>query len=404
MKLFSLLCIAVVVSHCKTTRQSENHRSMRLEKNNEVVEPHSRGEDAIQSAKDDGILVIARDSIEETAVAVETEQAVTAKEVQGAPVIPKDEGEVDAPPVMVPEIGSQCKAPVSAGCLGISSVMTEEKEGSTALGKALRKYGRLITPAMHACNYYERNLTRYPNISYFTDLVVYWSEASNKITYWAFPANFIFSAGCSFDEDFKNPFLADLKATQSWDGMTSIKSLGYSFGSNLPVPATFAADLQKSEKITQETHRCSWAVRPMIYAFPDGVIYRFVGGNTINIYTFNKAIAQGCYLPKKLSDAATNYGLVCGRIAMNPDPSTRFTLAQLGLLPETGVNRVLDGNLLNSIETNGKPVTRASFKCTYVSRNRILQFSDGFAFIDDDCTNVNLITNQVVKDRGCVIP
>jgi hypothetical protein len=89
---------------------------------------------------------------------------------------------------------------------------------------------------------------------------------------------------------------------------------------------------------------------------------------------------------------------------MNPDPGTRLTLAQARLLPESSVNRILDATVLETLETNGKPVSRTSFKCTFASRNRILQFDDGIAFIDDDCTNVNIYTNQSVKDKGCVIP
>ncbi len=399
MKLYGLFCLAILVSHCKTTGSHVNRRGVVPTQN---ISAPGQGEELIAAAKSEGAVVIPRETVEETAIAVETEQVVTSKEVESAPAIKQER--VEAPPVMVPEIGSQCKVPVSAGCLGISSVMTEEKEGSVELGKALKKYGRLITAAMHACNYHTRNLNRYTNISYFTDLVVYWSETAAGVTYWAFPVNFIFSAGCMFDDDFKNPFLADLKATQTWDGTSSLKSLGYTYGSNQPLPPNFAVDRLKAEKITQETHKCSWAVRPMIYAFPDGVIYQFVGGSTINVYSYNKANTQGCYLPKTLADQAPSYAMVCGLNPMNPDPKARFTLVQLGHLNGTGVNKVLDANMLKDLETNGKPVTRASFKCIFATRNRILQFEDGFAFIDDDCTNVNFFSNQSVKDRGCVIP
>ncbi len=249
MKRYGLFCLAILVSHCKTTGSHVNRRGVIPAQN---IEAPGQGEELIAAAKSEGAVVIPRETVEETAIAVETEQVVTSKEVESAPVIKQER--VDAPPVMVPEIGSQCKVPVSAGCLGISSVMTEEKEGSVELGKALKKYGRLITPAMHACNYHTRNLNRYTNISYFTDLVVYWSETATGVSYWAFPVNFIFSAGCLLDDDFKNPFLADLKATQTWDGTSSLKSLGYTFGSNLPLPASFAVDRLKAEKITQETH------------------------------------------------------------------------------------------------------------------------------------------------------
>ncbi|HET9239953.1 MAG TPA: hypothetical protein VFO10_22015 [Oligoflexus sp.] len=397
MRFQSLLCLALLVTYCKSTSQSMNRRSQ-LEPSDVV----GTSQDFSSAQRNPDSVVIPRSTAAETAAAVEIEQVVTSSEVESAPPIQVEK--IDAPPVMIPEIGSQCKPPVTASCLGISSVMTAETQGGAALAKALKKYGRLITPAMHACHYYSRNLARYPNISYFTDLVVYWSEVENNINYWAFPTNFIFSAGCTLDDDFKNPFLASLKTTQTWDGTTSLKSLGYPLGSNLPLPANFTADTLKAEKITQATHACTWAVRPMIYAFPDGVIYQFVGGNTINVYSYNKAIAQGCYLPKALADAAGNYGLVCGRNPMNPDPLTRNSLTELGLLPATPANRALDAALLMSLETNGKPLSKASLKCTFASRNRILQFADGIAFIDDDCTNVNIFTNQLVKDRNCTIP
>jgi hypothetical protein len=376
----------LLTAHCKSVTRSTDRRHIERE-----LTPQYKGEPAADTRND--------------ALPAASEQAVTLEEIQAVPNV-----EAPAPStgqtVMVPEIGSQCKLPVTAACLGLKVDAMASTSAPQDLGKAIRKYGRTISKEVHKCNYYSRNLASFPNISYFIDSVVYWSEVDNSIRYQSRSVNFIFAAGCFLDEDFKNPYASQILQTQTWDGTSTLKSLNYRLAGQVSKLETFAIDKTKAEKITQEAHKCDWAVRPLIYAFPDGVAYQLINSDSINFFSYNQVKAMGCILPPNITTEAEKIAPKCALTAINPDPAQRQSLNDLGLLPTSSMTLLVDQPLVDQLETSGVLRLRADFNCPFaaVRFGRILQFSDGAAFFDGYCGKAEFFTNQYLLDKQCTIP
>ncbi|WP_141734486.1 hypothetical protein [Oligoflexus tunisiensis] len=342
---------------------------------------------------------------------METVQPVTKEEIQSVPPLPAPIAEPDSKPadmVMVPEIGSECKAPVTANCLKIPYPVTDISVLQLS-PNIIKKYSRSLTPAEHKCPYFNNRIPNWKNISYFPDAILYWDDrGGGSVIYNALPINFIFSAGCEIGEDIKNPYASEMNATTAWDGKSTLKSLGYRLGTGQPVPSNFAADRLKAEKVTMNSQSCSFAARPMIYVFPDGVIYQFVGGSTLNIYPMTQVKGVGCTTPAGMIEAIAAAMPKCGQTTFNNDSTQSKTLKDLGIAPALNnlyPRRYLSQDLLNLIEQNGKPISKEVMNCAFVTRTKIHQFADGIAFVDDLCTNANVYSNEYLKkQKGCTVP
>lgn len=340
-------------------------------------------------------------------------QSVTQEDIQSAPPIPtpvtSSSNKGMDPKVMVPEAGSECKQPVTANCLKIPYPVAEV-EVLNLSPDVIRKYSRQLSPAEHKCPYFDQQLPAWGHISYFPDAILYWSDRDeSSVIYNSLPINFIFSAGCEVGGEILNPYDAELKSTSIWDGTTTLKSLGYKVGVGQPLPSTFAADKLKAEKVTQASQACGFAVRPLIYVFPDGAIYQFVGATTINVYPMTQIKAIPCSTPPGMQEAIETAKPRCESSPPAAAPSTGITLKSLGFkLRDTNsiqtARTFLNQDLLDTLIKNGKQIGNSVLECPFASRSNVLQFSDGIVFIKADCSEANIYTNNFVASRPCKIP
>lgn len=378
--LWLVFCV-LILSSCKTTTPTVNRRHTKTPKDDK------KGESASQ---------------------VEVQQ-VTSDEIESLPPLPPPPpANISVQKIVLPEVGSECKVPVTANCLKIPFPVTTISVLNLS-PEILKKYSRQLTPAEHNCAYFNRQLPAWSNISYFPDAVVYWSNRDDKsVIYNSLPLNFIYSAGCEVGSDLPNPYAAELKATTSWDGQTTLKSLGYKLGTGQALPANFAIDKLKAEKVTQASQACTFAVRPMIYVFPDGVIYQFVGGTLINIYPMTQVQGFPCSTPPQMMETITALLPKCNSGQENPDPTQRKTLQGIGLAPQINnlnAKRYLSQERIDALELNGKSISNSLLECpAFAVRTNVRQFKDGIAFISNNCTDVNVYSNEYLKTIPCKIP
>ncbi len=170
------------------------------------------------------------------------------------------------------------------------------------------------------------------------------------------------------------------------DQLPSARDLGYSIdNSNHTRPPNFSSDMQQAYKLTQLEHGCSWAVRPLIYAFRDAVVYANYEGNDYNIFDLKVVKDHGCRMPWELTPNAT--------------PKT---LSSLGYSVDN----------LNHAQTPqfdqdmayGQKMSPAEQACSWVVRPRIYVFPDGVVYANNDTKDYNIFDYQTVRSKGCRLP
>jgi hypothetical protein len=145
--------------------------------------------------------------------------------------------------------------------------------------------GMRITQQQHQCSWAVR-----PLIYVFADAVVYANENGND--YNVFDMATVRSKGCVIPGS--NP----PAPSPSTGSRVTLASLGYRVdNANHKRPESFAVDMAQGIVVTQSEHKCSWAVRPMIVAFPDGVVYANNSGDDYNVFDINTVKSKGCFIP-----------------------------------------------------------------------------------------------------------
>jgi hypothetical protein len=164
--------------------------------------------------------------------------------------------------------------------------------------------GRKIDQFTHGCRWAVRT-----EIFAFDDAVVYTDASSNN--YNVFPINVVLAKGCSIYDKGMEPFAigpAYLDNQVQMSGQTyrapSLATLGYAVdGGNHARPQNFTQIMQQGVQLTQRQHGCTWASRPYIYAFADGVVYANAERNDYNIFSLKTVSSQGCKLPTIIEES-----------------------------------------------------------------------------------------------------
>ncbi|SMF35009.1 hypothetical protein [Pseudobacteriovorax antillogorgiicola] len=186
--------------------------------------------------------------------------------------------------VKVPSKSLDCN-PVTLECLGYP-VQFQQKIGPTFFSD-MTNYGTQINQSEQKCNFARRAL-----IYSFPDGIVYSSVSEDK--YNAYSKDVVYRYGCEIPGT-KNPYEEELKLSYEGDNKTTLASLGYNVaqGSYAKLES-FADDMKKAKKITQIEHDCNWAVRPLIYIFPDAVVYTLPKLDSFNVFDRNTVLRNGC--------------------------------------------------------------------------------------------------------------
>jgi hypothetical protein len=144
--------------------------------------------------------------------------------------------------------------------------------------------GMKITQQQHQCSWATR-----PQIWVFADAVVYANNGGKD--YNVFDLATVQSKGCVIPG-------------ASSSGKKTLASMGYAVdNTGHKRPANFVADMSHGIQMTQSEHKCSWAVRPLIYVFPDGVVYANNSGDDYNVFDISTVKSKGCVLPSSSTTA-----------------------------------------------------------------------------------------------------
>jgi hypothetical protein len=185
------------------------------------------------------------------------------------------------------------------------------------------------------------------------------------------------------------------------------KDLNYPIsGMNQPLPATFASDMSKGLKVEPYKHGCTWASRPNIYIFDDGVLYVDGGNKNFNAFPIDTVAKQGCSLPgssgfvgvpairpvpldqQAVMDGTKSYATVSlldKRYDLSGTPTAR------------PVNFVAEAN-------SGVQLTQRQISCSLARGPFIYAFVDGVIFTTRDGSDYQGFTNEAAIAAGCKLP
>lgn len=176
-------------------------------------------------------------------------------------------------------------------------------------------------------------------------------------------------------------------------------------------PADFATKMAKGIKLDQAKHGCNWAVRPEIYAFPDGVVYTAPGLANYNVFTLDTVLAKGCSIPSELFPGSSGLATVSyeNQVDMNASYAV-LTLPNLKLDDQgNAVYKVGDRNkeassTLVADMQKGLQLTQAQHACKWASRPFIYVFADGVVYLNADGKNYNIFSHKEATNQGCKLP
>jgi hypothetical protein len=145
--------------------------------------------------------------------------------------------------------------------------------------------GVQMTQSEHQCAWAVR-----PLIYVFADGVIYAERQGND--YNVFDLATVRRHGCAL------PSGMDAGASAVASPRPSLASLGIVVDNrNHTRPGNFESLMAQGRQLSQAEHACSWAVRPLIYAFADGVVYANFQGNDYNVFDLDTVRRHGCRLP-----------------------------------------------------------------------------------------------------------
>jgi hypothetical protein len=133
-----------------------------------------------------------------------------------------------------------------------------------------------------------------PLIYVFSDGVIYANFQGND--YNVFDLRTVRSHGCVLPASMGSNSATVVPAGSS--GRPSLASLGIAVDNrNHRRPADFESLMARGQRVSQAEHGCSWAVRPLIYVFSDGVVYANFQGDDYNVFDLDTVRRHGCRLP-----------------------------------------------------------------------------------------------------------
>ncbi len=186
----------------------------------------------------------------------------------------------------------------------------------------------------------------------------------------------------------------------------TLASLGVSFGNGQPTPANWEYIKAVGVRVDPKYHACTWAVRPIILAFPDGVIYANNDEQNLNVFDHQLVRSFGCIVPS-----------INGRSVQAPvtEPlnkdntytgeSRRYqaaSLASFGLYAD-GKSHPRDGRF-NEIMAKALRIAQIDHRCKWAVRPLIYVFTDGIAYASIGGTDFNLFPADTVRGQGCFVP
>ena len=178
--------------------------------------------------------------------------------------------------------------------------LTNGNQPLPASWSTLRNAGLKLTPAQQGCNWAVR-----PNIYAFTDGVVYADAAETNIN--VFSHDMVRSFGCIVPpingQSVQAPVTEPLRDNPyKGEGQRYEAPALADFGvavdnASHPRDSHFHDMVRGAVRIKQAAHVCKWAVRPLIYVFADGIVYSKIDGTDFNVFSFDTARANGCFIP-----------------------------------------------------------------------------------------------------------
>lgn len=237
------------------------------------------------------------------------------------------------------------------------------------------------------------SLSILPIIYMFSDGFIFASQFGND--YYAFDYHIAETQGCRLPRQVPDKPQDPGDDNPQVGSYPTLQSLGYRVdNANHQRPMTFEFDMARGKQITQREHQCSWAVRPLIYVFPDGVVYATHDGADYNIFTYEVVRRQGCYIPPLSQDNDEEPDDDMGTSIPN--------LSDMGYTVDNANHRrppTFDRDM-----NRGKQITQAEHQCSWATRPLIYVFPDGIVYANFGGGDYNIFTYETVLRHGCYIP
>lgn len=182
--------------------------------------------------------------------------------------------------------------------------------------------------------------------------------------------------------------LAWSAASTSALAASTLRSLGYQVdNANHPQSASFQRDMQLGYQMTQAEHGCAWATRPLIYVFPDGVVYANTGGSDYNIFDLDVVRRHGCDLPT-LADTSS--------------PDALPSIGEMGYSVDNGSHprpQSFEEDMRRGIR-----MSQSEHACAWAVRPLIYVFQDAVVYATHGGHDYNIFDLATVKSHGCRLP
>lgn len=156
----------------------------------------------------------------------------------------------------------------------------------------------------------------------------------------------------------------------------------------------FFYDMSKGYGSSRDEQGCSWAVRPFIYVFHDGVVYLSSDLTNYNVFSHQVVRSMGCRIP------ATSYV----NAATLDRHVTAGRLRDFGINPNARAQRIHDSmSFFNAME-KAYLSSQQEQNCLWAMLPNIYVFTDAVVYVDGQRTFFNSYPISHVRQYGCYVP